>query len=123
MWMRNGWEIGLGKWGTGNRGGEGKGQISNWSRNHHLLALQYVEAPIDSVEEDEGERKHHPRILVDDVHVLDGGYGALDGRGALFNGRYDPLPVRGAGGVDARAGWEGVVAIDAERGREFEVLR
>lgn len=94
------------------RRGEGRGQIEAVTTSSS--PLEHVEAPVHSVEEDEGEGEHHPRILVDDVHVLDGGDGALDGRGALLDGGDDPLPVRGAGCVNAGAGGEGIVTVDAE---------
>lgn len=108
--------------GLGERRGveEGVGQIQ--ALTTPSSPLEHIEAPVHCVEEDERQREHHPRVFVDNVDVLDGGYGALDGRGAFLERGDDSLSVGGAGGVDAGASRERVVAINAERRWELEVL-
>lgn len=84
-----------------------------------MLFLDEVEAPVDRVKEDKGEWEDHPRVLVYNVDVLDGGDGTLDGRGALLQRRHDSLPAGAPCGVDAGTRVEGVVATDAEGGRKL----
>lgn len=85
--------------------------------------LEEVKAPVNCVEEDEGERKHDAGVFVDHVNVLYHRHGALDGGGTLLQRGDDALPAGSFGGVDTRPGREGVVAVDPEGGRELEVLQ
>lgn len=49
-------------------------------------SLEKVEQPVASVEQQEGDRKHDPRVLVDDVDVLDLRHGGLEHQGAAPDG-------------------------------------
>lgn len=50
-----------------------------------MLSLQDVEDPVAEIEQQECHGENHPRVLVDDVDVLDFRHGVPDhGRSALY---------------------------------------
>lgn len=51
-----------------------------------MLSLQDVEDPVAEVEQQERHRENHPRVLVDDVDVLDFRHRVPDHRRATFDG-------------------------------------
>ena len=98
------------------------------------LDFEDVEAPVGHVEEEEGDREDEPRVLVDDVDVLDLRDDRLHRRSSSLQVMHQPtfpLLALAAGravpaGVsclpaDARRP-EGVAAVDSETRREVSLF-